>query len=75
MTEESSVATLVYSGKEPSKKLMEMDLRNRYHLNVLLICRGEQRITPTGEDRFLPGDSVVVFGSNAAIKRMERQIR
>ena len=57
------------------KKLMEMDLRNRYHLNVLLICRGEQRITPTGEDRFLPGDSVVVFGSNAAIKRMERQIR
>ncbi len=74
VTESSSVATLKYSGKEPSRKLSEMDLRMRYHLNVLLIRRNGEDHVPTGDDRFLPGDSVVVFGTNAAIKKMDRQI-
>ncbi len=75
VTEEHSVATLRYEGKEPSATLIEMDLRNKYNLNVLLIHRQKEDIVPKREDRFQPGDSVVVFGTKSAIKRMDKKIR
>lgn len=74
LTGEHSVATLLYAGKGPSKTLEEMNLRESYRLNVLLIRRGGKDIVPTKSDRFEPGDSVVVFGSKSAIRRMDRKI-
>ncbi len=74
ITDQYSVATLSYTGEKPSQKLLEMDFRNRYHLNVLLIRRAGKDFTPSGDDRFMPGDAVVVFGTNDAIKTMDKQI-
>ncbi len=75
VNEDYSVATLVYSGKQPSHTLFEMNLRTQYDLNVLLIQRDGKDFLPNKEDRFLPGDSVVVFGTDEAIKNMGKQIK
>ncbi len=75
LTARHSVATLRYAGKEPSRTLEEMDMRGKYALNVLLILRGGQEIVPDRNDRFEPGDLVTVFGTQSAIKRMDRKIK
>lgn len=74
LTGSHSVATLRYTGEEPSKSLIEMDLRSKFNLNVLLIRRGKKDIIPTKEDCFEPGDEVVVFGTKSAIRRMDKKI-
>ncbi len=75
VNDDYSVATLVYSGTQPSHTLLEMNLRNKYDLNVLLIQRDGKDFLPDKEDRFLPGDSVVVFGTDEAIHNMGKQIK
>ncbi len=75
LTGDHSVATVRYAGKEPSEKLADMNLRGKLSLNVLLIRRGKKDIVPTKDDRFEPGDSVVVFGTKTAIRRLDRKIK
>lgn len=75
LTPNHSVATLRYEGKEPSRTLEEMDMRGKYALNVLLIRRGKEEIVPGRGDRFEPGDLVTVFGTKAAIRRMDKKIK
>ncbi len=75
ITENESVAELSYEGKQDSESLKEMNLRVKYALNVLLIRRDGRTFTPTATDCFKPGDSVVVFGTNSAISKMERRIK
>lgn len=70
-----SVASIRYHAKEPSPPLQEMDLRNKYNLNVLLIRRGREEIVPQKSDRFEPGDEVVVFGAQHAIRKLDRKIK
>ncbi len=68
------VATLSFSGDEPSATLAEMDLRAKYSLNVLMIKRGAEVEAPTPQSRFLPGDSVVVFGKRDALRKIGKEI-
>lgn len=75
LTAQHSVVTVKFEGKEPSRSLAEMELREKYHLNVLLIRRGTKDIIPSKDDRFEPGDSVVVFGTKAAIRRLDKKLR
>ncbi len=73
--EEYSVATLAFSRKEPSHTLAEMNLRWKYNINVLLIHRDGKDILPSKEDCFLPGDSIVVFGTTDAIQDVGKLIK
>lgn len=75
LTARHSVATIRYAGKESSRTLEEMDLRGKYDLNVLLILRGGKEIVPTKSDCFEPGDFVTVFGTQTAIRRMDKKIK
>lgn len=73
ITKGHSVATFRYEGTSPSATLEELDLRNKYHLNVLLIRRGKNDLVPSRDDRFEPGDSIVVFGAQSAIRRLDKK--
>ncbi len=75
VSEEYSVATHVYMGKEPSHTLMEMNLRAKYNLNVLLIHRDGKDFIPDREERFMPGDAIVVFGTDEAIEAMAKYVK
>lgn len=49
-----------------NKTLMQLDVRNRFGVNVLVIKRGERIISSvSGETPLLPGDEVVICGSIA----------
>lgn len=74
LTSNHSVATVRYWGNAPSDSLIEMDFRSKFDLNVLLIRRDGKDIVPTKEDRFEPGDEIVVFGTKRAIKKMDKKI-
>lgn len=75
LTASHGVATLAYEGKEPSRTLEQLDLRNSHNVNVLLIHRGKQDIQPTKDARFEPGDRIVLFGTKSAIRRLDRKIK
>lgn len=75
VTEEHSVATIRYEEQVPSPTLLELDLRNKYNLNILLIRRGTRELVPSREDRFEPGDYIVLFGTNNAIKRIDKRFK
>jgi trk system potassium uptake protein TrkA len=53
------------------QSLRQTDLRNRFHLSVVVIKRGEQVLpNPAGDEEFQPGDVLVLFGDKAAIARL-----
>ena len=74
LTGQHCVVTLVYEGQEPSRTLAELDLRGKYGVNILLLRRKRKDIVPTKDDRFEPGDSVVVFGMKSAIRRLGKKL-
>ncbi len=75
LTNEHAVVTVSYDYKEPSRTLEEMDVRGKYSVNVLLIRRGKKDIVPTKDDRFEPGDSIVVFGTKNALRRLDKKLK
>lgn len=75
ITKEHSVATIRYTEKEPSQTLEEMKPREKYNLNVLLIHRGKRDIVPGRNDRFEPGDEIVVFGAQSSIRKLDRKFK
>lgn len=75
VTKNYGVASVEINKPGASPSLLEMNLRMRYGLNVLLIKRGGTIITPTQSDFFQMGDEVVVFGTKAAIAKLAEQFR
>ncbi|MGE4276850.1 MAG: TrkA family potassium uptake protein [Lawsonibacter sp.] len=57
-----------------SKSIRELNIRAKYHLNVIAVRReeGELVISPDGECVLGPNDSLVVLGANEDIERMEK---
>ncbi len=47
------------------KTLSELDVRNRFGINIIMLKRGNKQIVaPSGDTRLLPGDSVLILGTD-----------
>lgn len=47
------------------KTLAELDVRNRFGINIIMLKRGDKQIVaPSGDTRLLPGDSVLILGTD-----------
>jgi trk system potassium uptake protein TrkA len=56
------------------KTLKELDIRRRFGVSVLAIKRGENLIVnPTGDEKILPGDILVVLGTTEQLSNMASQ--
>ncbi len=54
------------------KRLVELDLRNRFHVNVIAIKRGNVvNITPGANDRIERGDVVVLVGKREDLQKFD----
>ncbi len=52
--------------------LKELDIRNRYHVSVLAIYRGEEVFMDLSADsRFVKGDNLLVLGTKPSIEKVE----
>ena len=54
------------------KSLDEMDFRNRYHVNVILVVNAQDEINqmPRGTDKIQQGDRITVVGPLDAIEKL-----
>lgn len=56
------------------KTLIELDLRNTEHVNIVVIKRGDEIITsPAGDCKLLADDIIVIAGAVADIKRLSNK--
>lgn len=68
-----SIIEIVSSEKFIGKELRQLDLRNRFGVNVIAIKRGGViNITPRADDRMEKDDVMVVIGDTEALKRLEK---
>lgn len=55
------------------KSIRELDLRKRFEISVLAIKRGEAMlVNPSGDERILPGDILVVLGTTAKLSELSK---
>ena len=65
----AAIAEVIVPGRLSGKSLLELDLRNRYNVTVLLLRKsGRTENIPTGPGTMLEkGDQLTVFGSRQSI--------
>ncbi len=72
LSPEYSIVELTATRALVGKSLQELDLRNRYHINVIAIRRGEEiNLTPMRDDVIRDGDTVVMVGKNENLRELE----
>lgn len=68
-----SIIEIVSSEKFVGKELRQLDLRNRFGVNVIAIKRGGViNIAPRADDEMQRDDVMVVIGDTDALKRLEK---
>lgn len=60
--------------KYEHKSLMDLELRNRYGVNIVVIKRGSETFIPKGSDFLLQGDVIIVIGINTKINKFEETL-
>jgi trk system potassium uptake protein TrkA len=73
--EEVGVYELKVNGtKYVGKTLIELDLRNKYNVNIVTIKRDDQSFIPKGVDTLKHGDIILVIGKHDKIGRFEETL-
>ena len=71
LTADYSIAEIPVMQKWIGKSLMELKLRERYHINVIAVKRGEELEVPPSADKEFEEDDIIVFlGRNGVLKRI-----
>jgi trk system potassium uptake protein TrkA len=72
LSEQYGMAEVVASPNLADRTLQELDMRNRFGLNLMAIKRGKRLIvSPDPDERLLKGDVLVVIGDAAGINRLQ----
>jgi trk system potassium uptake protein TrkA len=68
---ENSIVEIIVPEEFHGKTLAELQLRNRYGLNVIAVSHGDKfELNPNPQERLYQGLAVVVIGANKDIKRL-----
>lgn len=74
LSQDVSMIEIVAPSNIVGKELRQLDLRNRFNINVIALKQGENvNITPRADDRIQKGDVLVVVGLKEDLKRFEQQ--
>lgn len=73
LCEDFSIANIMLSSSFSNQNVAQVNLRKRFHLNIIVVIRNDKAISEIGPELvLLEGDVLVVGGSNEAIKKFER---
>ncbi|MEG1710279.1 MAG: TrkA family potassium uptake protein [Clostridia bacterium] len=64
----------IVAKRSSSQSIVDMDLRNKYDVNILLISRNGKNIVAKGADIITEGDLITIFGTSKSIARFESAI-
>lgn len=68
---DNSIVEVVVPAEFDGKAIVDLDLRKRYGLNVLAVCKGEKfEINPSPVTRLQKGELLVVIGPNRGIEQL-----
>lgn len=56
------------------KPLFELDLRNKFNINIVLIKRGKEIIIPKASDILMHDDIAMIIGTSKAITKFQNEI-
>lgn len=69
-----SILEMLVSDKMVGKNLRQLDLRNRYDVNVIAIKRADSfDLSVRADTAIEPGDVLILVGKNEHLRRMERE--
>lgn len=57
-----------------SKTLIDLDLRNKYDINIVGIIRNDKFFIPKGTDTINPKDTILVVGKDSSVMKFESDI-
>ncbi|MDD3191994.1 MAG: TrkA family potassium uptake protein, partial [Bacilli bacterium] len=69
-----SIVEIFVNAEAKTYNIQELNPRNRFDVNLLLIQRGKHVFSPKGTDDILPNDHIYVFGSNGKISKFDHFI-
>lgn len=69
----SVVNLLVHNNFKPAS-LIDLDLRNRFNINITVIKRDKKFFIPKGTDLIMPNDEVLVIGQKNNIEKFDKYI-
>jgi trk system potassium uptake protein TrkA len=73
LCEDFSIANISLADKFAHQTIAELNLRKKFHLNIIIIIRHEKAISEVTPEMMLEEDDIaVVAGSNNAIKLFEK---
>jgi trk system potassium uptake protein TrkA len=73
LCEDFSIANISLADKFAHQSIAELNLRRKFHLNIIIIIRNEKAISELTPEMILEEDDIaVVAGSNDAIKLFEK---
>ncbi|MGI6787640.1 MAG: potassium channel family protein [Acholeplasmataceae bacterium] len=61
----------VNTNKYDQKTLIELDLRNKYEVNIVIIKREGKTFIPKGVDHIICGDIIIVIGKHDKVSKFE----
>ncbi|MBE4909590.1 TrkA family potassium uptake protein [Bacillus luteolus] len=74
LSEEYSIVEVVCSDKLHNKTLTDLNLRTKYHCNLVGIQRGKEiSVSPDANEGLIKGDILIVAGHNADLHRFEEE--
>ncbi|KIL47089.1 potassium channel family protein [Jeotgalibacillus campisalis] len=74
LSDEHSMVEIKATPKIVGKTLAALNVRNRFGCNIVGIYRNhDMLVSPSGDDRVLEGDVLIVIGENRKLHRFEKQ--
>lgn len=71
LTADYAIAEIPVMQKWIGKSLIELKLRERYHINVIAVKReNELEVPPSADKKFEEGDIIVFLGRNGVLKKL-----
>lgn len=74
-SEEYSIVEVMAPTQWASKSLKELDVRNKFHINIIAIRRDDRTIvSPYADERIRKGDILTIIGQDKHLKKLERHV-
>lgn len=71
-SEDYSIVEINAPKEWANKSLLELDVRNKYHINIIAIRRGrETKVTPLATEEIRLGDKLIIIGDGEALEKIE----
>lgn len=75
ITNEYGIYELKVASTYQKKRLIDLDARNKYNVNILLIVRDEKTISPRADTEIEANDTIIIIAEHKYIRKFENILK